>query len=84
MMSMKSIQYYTKKNIYGFYVGNMFYLASLRDLCIADSIKLPEAECISGIGTAINIPAPSSSFIFASTLDNSRNLEEFKHIKLII
>lgn len=44
----------------------MVYLASWRALCIADSIRLPEAECSSGIGTAINIPVPSSSFVFAS------------------
>lgn len=42
------------------------HLASLRAVCIADSIKLPEAECSLGIGTAINIPVPSSSFRFAS------------------
>lgn len=43
-------------------------LASLRALCIADSIKLPEAESSLGIGTAIKIPVPSLSFKFASAI----------------
>lgn len=44
----------------------LFYLASVIALCIADSIKLPEAECSRGIGTAIKIPVPRPSFTFAS------------------
>lgn len=45
---------------------SFFNLASLRALCIADSIKLPEAECSLGIGTAIKIPVPRPSSVFAS------------------
>lgn len=44
------------------------YRASWRACCIADSIKLPEAECSLGMGTAIKIPLFCSSLMFASTV----------------
>jgi hypothetical protein len=47
-------------------------LASLRAICIEDSIKPPEAECSLGIGTAIRIPDPSLSFKFASAFNKER------------
>lgn len=52
-----------------------FYLASLRALCIADSIMLPEAECSLGIGTANRTPVLSFSFVFASVKNNNKKME---------
>lgn len=54
------------------------YLASLRVSCIADSIKLPEAACSFGIGTAIKIPVPSLSLMFASEINNSNKDKNHK------
>lgn len=47
-------------------------LASRRAICIADSIKPPEAECSLGIGTAIRVPVPSLSFKLASAINKER------------
>lgn len=51
-------------------VRSSFDLASLRAVCIADSIMLPEAVYSFGMGTAIRIPDPSLSFVLASAINH--------------
>lgn len=51
-----------------FVMRNTIYRASLRALWIADSVRLPEAECSFGIGTAMTMPVLRLSFIFASEI----------------
>lgn len=55
------LHHYTHKN-----AEQTLYLASLRALCMADSMIFPEVECSLGIGTAIKIPVPSLRLMFAS------------------
>lgn len=57
-------------------------LASFRALCMADSIKAPEAACSAGIGTPIKIPLPSPSFMFASAKEQKQMSKENKNASI--